>query len=76
MWKTEDKCFFVVSRLYVVEGKVLRVAGDFLVIRYGDGKGTQLRSSKVYHTEDEAMAQVRHMQPVVNGRRKNQYDYM
>ena len=75
MWKNGDKCFFVVSRLYVVEGEVLRVAGDFLVIRYGDGKGTQLRSSKVYHTEDEARAQVRQLKEAP-GRRKNQYDYM
>lgn len=76
MWKTGDKCFFVVSRLYVVEGEVLRVAGDFLVIRYGDGKGTQLRSSKVYHTEDEAKNHIREIKATVNGRRKNQYDYM
>ena len=76
MWKAGDKCFFVVSRLYVVEGEVLRVAGDFLVMRYGDGKGTQLRSSKVYHTEDEAKKHVREDKTMVNGRRKNQYDYM
>lgn len=75
MWKTRDKCYFVVSKLYVMEGEVVRVAGDFLIIRYGNGKGTQLRSSKVYHTEDEAMAQTRQSKEK-SCRRKNQYNYM
>lgn len=76
MWKPGDKCYFVVSRLYVVRGEVVRTAGDFLLIRYGKGKGTQLRSSKVYHTEEEANKQIRVVQPVAGRRKKNQYDYM
>ena len=67
MWKIGEECFFVESGRRVI-------SGDFLLVRYGTEQGTRLRSSKVYHTEEEAQEHV-HVEEPKKKRIRSPYDY-
>lgn len=69
-WNTGDTCYFITSNQFVVPGKVWKISGDFILIKYGNENGIRLRKSKVYKTEAEAKELIRKM------RSKTQYDYM
>lgn len=74
MWKIGEECFFVESGHRVISGKIVQISGDFLLVRYGTEQGTRLRSSKVYHTEEEAQKHM-HVEESKKKRIRSPYDY-
>ena len=74
MWKIGEECFFVESGHRVISGKIVQISGDFLLVRYGTEQGTRLRSSKVYHTEEEAQKHM-HVEEPKKKRIRSPYDY-
>lgn len=74
MWKIGEECFFVESGRRVISGKIVQVSGDFFLVRYGTEQGTRLRSSKVYHTEEEAQKHM-HVEEPKKKRIRSPYDY-
>lgn len=74
MWKIGEECFFVESGRRVISGKIVQISGGFLLVRYGTEQGTRLRSSKVYHTEEEAQEHV-YVEEPKKKRIRSPYDY-
>lgn len=75
MWRVGDQCYFL-ETYTVVPGVITRISGDFCVVKYGDGKGIRLRSSRLYKTVDEAEAVAASRRPKPpEKRRSNPYMY-
>ena len=46
--------WFVQSGMHVKGAKIINISGDFCTIRFEDGGGIRVRSSKLYSTKEDA----------------------
>lgn len=51
-----DIAYFIESRRYIREGKLLRRKGDLFLFRFVEGGGIQISGSRLYPTEEAAQA--------------------
>lgn len=52
--KVGDTVYFLENNQTVREAVVVRKESGFSVLRYGSGKGTRLRDSRLFSTKEEA----------------------
>ena len=53
-YKVGQLVWFVQSGMHVKEAKIISISGDFCTIRFEDGGGIRVRSSKLYSTKEDA----------------------
>lgn len=51
-----DIAYFIESRRFIREGKILRRSGDLYLFRFIEGGGTQIKEARLFPTEEAAQA--------------------
>lgn len=75
MFKVGDECYFI-QTYKPIRGIITRKSGEFLVVKYGEGKGIRLRATKLFKTEEEAVEEAKkRMPPQPQRRHRNPYMY-
>ena len=67
-----DICYFIENNLRIVKATVVKITGDFVLLKYGSGSGIRLRKSRVYISEEEAREK---LDTSNQWKRKSPYDY-
>ena len=75
MYKRGDVCYFIENGWKIKEAVVTGANSDFYVLKYDNGKGVQLRETKLYRTYEEAWVVVEPRQLRLTRRSSTPYDY-
>lgn len=67
-----DTVYLIESNREIRQVTIKRRSGNFYVVQFNTGGGIQVRENRLFATHEEAKKQL----PVVQTRRKTQYDYM
>ena len=67
-----DMCYFIENNLWIVKATVVKITGDFVLLKYGSGSGIRLRKTRVYSSEEEAREKLNMSN---QWKRKSPYDY-
>lgn len=74
VFEIDSKAFIIESSRIVREVTIVKRSGDFYIIRFDDGRGgIQIRSSRLFHSREEAEATFPKIETVVKPR--SPYDY-
>lgn len=62
-YKVGDIAYFIESRRYIREGKLLRLENGVCLFRFLEGGGTRISVSRLYPTEEAAQAELDRSRP-------------
>ena len=65
--KTGETVYMIESNRIIRQVKIIKLVGNFAIVKFNDGGGTQISMNRLYKTEEDAMKKIsRHERPISN----------